>query len=271
MSGYVSCCWASVRDLKSARILLILPPIEIFYGLQFFLSICIAGYEGALLSKLPVRESKTEVLSPWVQAGLTLLQGIIPALSAIIGGLYVLSTHYADQAAAEKAQAGQLQATARSRYLDARKPFFEKQLATYNEAARVGGVLATVRPGTPEWTEAKVRFYALYWSELTMVEDRNVAESMVNLERTLRNYASNNANRQDVRIRTYCLSRALNVSIESTWALEVKQSALPGPADVPTREQCAQSVEIKRTNMPMGPEDLGPTTGGDKAGQTTQQ
>ncbi|WP_431203084.1 hypothetical protein ACQ86E_30295 [Bradyrhizobium betae] len=219
------------------------------------------------MSKLPVRESKKEVLSPLVQGGLTLLQGVLPALTAIVGGLYVLSSHYADQAAAEKVQAEQQKTSARSRYLDARKPFFEKQLATYLEAARVGGVLATVRPGTAEWTAAKVKFYALYWSELTMVEDRDVAESMVKLERTLRNYAAMNATRQDVRIRTYCLSRALNISIESTWSLEVKQTAAPVPPDVPTRDQCAQPVEVKPSNAPVVPDDdLGPTTSGDKAG-----
>jgi hypothetical protein len=69
------------------------------------------------MSKLPVREVNRQVLSPRVEATLALIQGLLPAMTAILGGLWVVST-YLDQQKASNT----------TRLLEAQKPVYEKQL-----------------------------------------------------------------------------------------------------------------------------------------------
>jgi len=203
------------------------------------------------MSKLPVREAKkAEILSPWVQAGLALLQGVLPAMTAIIGGLYVLRTHVEDQARAERALAEQQKQATTARYFEARKPFYDKQLGLYFEAARVGGLLATLDPASPEWTTNKARFYALYWSELSMVEDRSVEASMVNVERTLRMFAASTVDHQAVRRQAYCLAHSLKNSISTTWKVDFNPANLPEvPAEAPLRDGCNETVSLRLGNQ----------------------
>ena len=124
-----------------------------------------------------------------------------------------------------------------ARISEARKPFNQLQLSTYQEIATVAATLATAQQGDAIYTDAKRDFYKLYWSRLSMVEDGNVEVAMVNLERAIRNYASGARPQQDVRIRVYCLANALKESIRTSWSL-------PGARNLPKidefdRKNCA--------------------------------
>lgn len=130
------------------------------------------------------------------------------------------------------------------RVREARKPFDDQQLKLYFEAAKVAGILATSNPSSDLWKPNKTRFYALYWSELSMVEDPRVEGAMVNFERSLRNYASGGIHQQ-VRNQAYCLSHALKASIAKTWTIDVNNGQAESPREEQSRKDCATGVELQ--------------------------
>lgn len=83
------------------------------------------------------------------------------------------------QLAATRAREAQVVAVRESR-----KPFLERQLALYFEAAKAASQLATLPQGTA-WNNARQRFWELYWGELGLVEDADVQTAMVNFGRAL--------------------------------------------------------------------------------------
>jgi hypothetical protein len=102
---------------------------------------------------------------------LNLIQAWLPVLTVVVGalwGLYTFIDHQKEVAREADRQQSQQAAT---RLLEAQKPFLEKQLALYFEAAQVVGKLVTLKPGDTEWGNNENRFWQLYWSELSMVED----------------------------------------------------------------------------------------------------
>ena len=124
-------------------------------------------------------------LSPRAAAILALVQGLLPAMTAIVGGLWVLFTYLGQQdiaqanaVAAEKAAAARAATDASLRKVELQRPFLDKQLALYFEAAQVVGALIAMTPADPEWAPREKRFWALYWSELAMVEDPGVEGAM---------------------------------------------------------------------------------------------
>src|SRR5262249_7708203 len=73
---------------------------------------------------------------------------------------------------------------------ESQKPFLERQLAFYFEAAKVTAKLATLPPiqtsddfakhrTLEDWAWARRRFWELYWGELGVVESPEVASAMV--------------------------------------------------------------------------------------------
>jgi len=89
-------------------------------------------------------------------------------------------------ASAEKRQKEQASEVA---IRESQKPFLERQLAFYFEAAKVTGKLATLNPGksatdqdqriSEDWAWARRRFWELYWGELAVVESPQVSTAMV--------------------------------------------------------------------------------------------
>jgi hypothetical protein len=149
---------------------------------------------------------------------------------------------YLDQ---QKAALAQQQAAEVARANEARKPFFEKQLALYFETAKVVGSLATEAPYSDSWKIAKTRFYALYWSELSMVEDRGVEEGMVKFERTLKNFDKDGSLRAQVQTQAYCLAHTLKASIASNWTVDFGKNRPPviTKSEKPSDDDCNQAVD----------------------------
>jgi hypothetical protein len=143
------------------------------------------------MSRLPVREVPVkDTLSPWTKAILALIQGLVPALTGIVGGLWVAFTYLDHQKEARVQQATQAEKDGQARLIEARKPFADKQLALYLEAAQVAGKLVALNPDDEDWKSTERRFWELYWSELTLVEDKGVEAAMVKFSQHLYDYTS---------------------------------------------------------------------------------
>jgi len=181
-------------------------------------------------------------LSPMTKAVLALIQGLLPAMTAIIGGIWIVITYLAQQHDTQITTATRAQHEADTRRVEAQRPFLEKQLALYFEAAQVAGRLVAMTPDERnEWESIEKRFRALYWSELSMVEDKNVEEAMVTFSRHLYDYTSNRKilkefgqplneidKKRALSGASLELAHAIRKSIESAWAgrnLKTEESA----------------------------------------------
>jgi hypothetical protein len=83
------------------------------------------------------------------------------------------------------------------------------------------GQLASIQDSkSADWQIARQRFYALYWSQLSLVEDDAVKNRMVRLERILANYSDDGSKRGELQARVYCLAVALKASIAAGWQLD---------------------------------------------------
>ena len=181
------------------------------------------------MSKLPAREPK-DPLSPTTKAVLAMVQALLPAMTAIIGGLWIFYTYLGQQHDAQREAASRAKQEADTRRIEAQRPFLEKQLALYFEAAQVAGRLAALTPDDKSWRDIEQRFWALYWSELSMVEDERVEAAMVNFGEQLSNYMSRRKTTKDrgqpfdetegkrnLDNSSYELAHAIRASIEARW------------------------------------------------------
>jgi hypothetical protein len=177
---------------------------------------------------------------------LDVVQSWLPVLTVVVGALWGLWTYIESQKAAEelrltqaKTFEGQRQAQqkeadaqqrlqvareANTRRVEAQKPFLTKQLELYFETAKVVGKIVTLAPArtdqpSKEYEEALRRFYALYWSELSMVEHKNVESAMVTFKNALENRLneSSSDNREATQRASLALAHAIRSAIESAW------------------------------------------------------
>jgi hypothetical protein len=190
------------------------------------------------MSRLPVRPER-DPLSPWTKAILALIQGLLPAMTAIIGGLWVAYTYLAHQREAQKEEIERAARENVTQLVQAQSPFLRKQLDLYFETAQVAGRLVVLTPDDKEWAGTEQRFWALYWSELSMVEDRRVDEAMVTFSKGLNDYTAARkttkernqpfdevSGKQPLNAASLELAHAIRKSIESAW-----RSGIPSTAE----------------------------------------
>jgi hypothetical protein len=176
------------------------------------------------MNAVPARPQ--QMLSPLTTAILALIQGLLSAMTAIIGGLWVAFTYLEHQTKARKEQEEQTKRENTARLLEARKPFIDKQLELYIRTAKVAGALVSVNTGIPraEWMKTFREFEELYWTELSMVEDERVKQAMQDLYPRLK-WARDQAEVVPeekwlaIQQSSYRLAKALRSSIEATWNL----------------------------------------------------
>jgi hypothetical protein len=157
------------------------------------------------------------------QSMLGIVQGWLPVLTVVVGAMWALYTYIDHQKEIEREAARQAAKEAVTRKLEVQKPFLEKQLALYFEAAQVTGRLATRKPGDKVWEDNEDRFWQLYWSELSMVETRAVEAAMVKVGATLLDYKKSPENEETKRAfagAIYELAHAIRDGIESAWQSE---------------------------------------------------
>ena len=179
-----------------------------------------------------IRRKETMPLSPMTTAILALVQGLLPALTAIVGGIWIAWTYLENQKHAQAEQIAQAQKENTTRLLEARKPFIDKQLAPYVETSQVAGKLvSTEHYSDSDWQDQFRRFEELFWTELSMVEDEGVKAAMQNFARKLRwinshQSAAHHSDQEELQQLSYQLARALRSGIESTWYINL---SLPAP------------------------------------------
>ncbi len=177
------------------------------------------------MNKIPVQTQ--QMLSPFTSAILALIQGLLPAMTAIVGGIWVAYTYLDHQKEARIEQEEQTKRENTARLLEARKPFIDKQLELYLRTAKVAGALVSVNTDIPraEWMKTFREFEELYWTELSMVEDEQVKQAMQDLYPRLK-WARDQAEvvPEDkwlsIQESSYRLAKALRSSIEATWDLK---------------------------------------------------
>jgi hypothetical protein len=175
---------------------------------------------------------------------LDIIRAWLPVLTVVVGALWGLYTYIASQKAAEELRAQQAKAAEAeraerqgaaerqrlaqseredaTRRIEAQKPFLTKQLELYFETASVVGKLVTLprEDGNGQYQAAKLRFYALYWSELSMVEHPNVEAAMAEFREALEAYdkEGSDVSKAAIQNAAYKLAHEIRDAIETAWS-----------------------------------------------------
>jgi hypothetical protein len=187
-------------------------------------------------------------------------------MTAIAAGAWVVWTYVdnqhksrlkelQDQATAQQSRIAQEKLEARTRLLEVQKPFIAQQLSLYFQAANVVGKIASLDRSKQDWIDAYQRFQELYWSELSMVEDKVVETAMVNFGKALDAYRGMPSLQSEVQLRAYCLAHAIRESIQGTWSVQLGGSEIPtevsnrinasNPSGAPAGQKCETPVRTK--------------------------
>jgi hypothetical protein len=156
----------------------------------------------------------------WGESLLTAFKNWLPVVTVVGGGLWGLFTYIDHQKEVERESRLQAASAQASRNFDARRPFLEKQFGLYVETSKVVGYLVAHQPTHKDWDENQARFNELYWSELAMVESKEVEAAMVKMGHALSDYMKS-SERADTQLAAsgaaYELSHAIRKDIESIW------------------------------------------------------
>ena len=150
---------------------------------------------------------------------------IFPILVAVAGGLWTLNSYFDNQRQASQIEQAARVREERNQLLQAQQPFLEHRWKAYIETSSVAGALVVLDTADPSWTNARKRFWELYWSELAMVETPDVASAMVDFGGKLTAVDAalskdqttlGNARRQ-LNASALTLAHTLKESIQSSW------------------------------------------------------
>jgi hypothetical protein len=158
----------------------------------------------------------------------------------VIGGLFAFFRWLKYQRDAEERARYEQEKDRLTRLLDAQRPFLSRQLDLYNETALIVGKLLTEDPRSTAWAEYRKRFWALYWSELSVVEHREVEFHMKNFGDLLKPYTDlvrgpqNDATGKEIAAAqaelegsSFRLAHAIRTGIENSWrANETRQMSI---------------------------------------------
>jgi hypothetical protein len=106
-------------------------------------------------------------------------------------------------------------AQAETRRIEATRPFLDRQLTLYTAATQAAATLAS-SSDADKLSEAKIRFWSLYWGELALVEDEEVEGSMVELGKKLENGAS----REVIQQAALKVAHACRNSLATSWNVQ---------------------------------------------------
>jgi hypothetical protein len=167
----------------------------------------------------PEAPSKDSKLVAFFKRWLPITVAYVPVFGLLLGGVFTLYRYVDDQRAQQDKQA-------ETRLLEAQKPFLQKQLDLYFETVQVTGVLVTAPMESKEWQTAERRFWALYWSELSMVEAGEVEGAMVRLGSQLDRHKREpgDATLQVLRRCVYDLAHTIRYAIEVRWQISSASS-----------------------------------------------
>jgi hypothetical protein len=137
----------------------------------------------------------------------------LPVVAAVATGLWTMVTFVNERANQTNAQV-----------LQAQQPFLSKQLDLYGEVLKEVGKLVTLPRDDKEWTKSEMRFWQLYWSELSMVESGEVEGAMVRFANQLNTYKKDGPNLKVLEHCSYELAHAVRRSIQTRWQVAQSQA-----------------------------------------------
>lgn len=112
---------------------------------------------------------------------------------------------------------GKSREVAKTRRIEATKPFLELQLKLYTEASKIAAVVATSNDAT-----ARNRFWELYWGELALVEDRQVEAAMRAMGDVLRSPSDNGVEKElSLAKLSLKLAHAFRGSLDRSWGINI--------------------------------------------------
>ncbi|MBV4360253.1 hypothetical protein [Pinibacter aurantiacus] len=98
------------------------------------------------------------------------------------------------------------------------KFFYQKQFDFYSEAIEATSVMATEQRNSAVFADARKKFYRLYWGRMTIVEDKNVEQKMMGIDRILRENESDNEEFSlKLKDASYNLAHAARQYIINVW------------------------------------------------------
>ena len=107
------------------------------------------------------------------------------------------------------------QARLEQRKEEARKPYLERQLQLYTEAGRSAAIIASSNSEVAR-RQAEERFWALYWGELAMVEDKAVEGAMA----AFGNALQSGATRDQLKMCSLRLAHDIRQSLARSWGAD---------------------------------------------------
>jgi hypothetical protein len=167
-------------------------------------------------------------------------------IAVVFAGLWTAGTWFYIQwqqsTAAAAAEISRREQATQIAIRESQKPFLERQLAFYFEAAKVTAKLATLtlgksatnqdQPVHEDWAWARGRFWELYWGELAAVESPEVARAMVHfgnglseLEKCVNKGDSCIESQNSLQAPSIQLAHEIRESIEKGWGY-----SLPSPS-----------------------------------------
>ncbi|MEG3792423.1 hypothetical protein V1318_20070 [Lysobacter sp. CCNWLW3] len=141
---------------------------------------------------------------------LKILIAVVGASVSFCWGVWTWRSARRDQWQAQQREGERL---SEARRIEATRPFLEKQLELYAEAARVCARIASGHGGT----DAVARFWELYWGELALVENRQVEAKMVRFGQALEYMPED---RSELRQRALELAAACRASLARSWGVD---------------------------------------------------
>lgn len=190
----------------------------------------------AQLKKLELEIEELERKKTWQYK----LSQYIPLITALVavGGLLLNTQQFlsAQKAQSEKEEKVKIQEEkqqketsereAEAKEREFRKPFWEKQINTYFEAANVAAVIATLPAGNIDRKKAEERFRQLYFGPLVLVEDEEVMKAKVSLYNCLDELDEECTSEPSKTFRLQTLSLGLankcRASIGTSWTVDLK-------------------------------------------------
>jgi hypothetical protein len=167
---------------------------------------------------LPKKESSTD-LDKWkTKADIVKTWGTVVAM--ILGGFWTVSVYSCDRMKEKDKEIGELKRQATAALIEAQKPYLSYQKGLYEKAAEVAGLLTTLKPGEALWNTNEDRFWQLYWSELSVVENSNVEAAMVHVCQALIPYKAppdDVAKKQKLEGAVYELAHAIRDGFRDSW------------------------------------------------------
>ena len=171
----------------------------------------------------------------------TLFAGVT-ALALVAGGIYTLVQYFNTREADQRNFTLQLnlaQLQASNAKMEAKKPFFAKQLELCEQASSAAAILVSPKNrDTAERKKANGEFWRLYWGPLAIVEDRAVETAMVRFGHCLEGECAD----QSIENLSLDLAHRCRDLISESWKL-----------DLPTLRYSLKKTSERAPTAPEGP------------------